>query len=323
MEIWGTTNAYTINSVEAAVGGNTAYTGVFNIGSFPVGSTATVSGFTDGFTANNGTFTIVSCTSTVLTLANAGGLAQNPTLGSGSPPVFPIATSPLTPVYMKLEYGCSATAADPQLSMQFGTGWSSSASGYLTGNVSLTEELFSGAGTIAATECDYCGDGGTFFVANMFRGGAANPGPAIFGWERSIAGLTASAPVYASTYITYLKGYSTAAQWWQQTLFLSGNPAVATRVNYANTITLGAQSSTLIVNGTSPALPVFPLAGYCGNPMTILVGMQTADVVEGTVITCTVYGRTNAYLLTKTTFAGGFGWNSGTSYAVGTRYDSA
>lgn len=325
MEIWGSTNTYAISSVANAVGANTTYTGTFNIGSFPVGSTATISGFTDGTTANNGTYTIVSCTATTLVLANSGGVLQNPTVVSGSPATFPVATSPLTPVYIKMEYGSTTSTTIPMVMMQFGTTWTgSTSSGFLSGNVSLTEQLFLGtAGTQAATECDFCGDGNTFFVAHMFRAGAA-PGPAIFGWERSISGLTASAPVYASTYLTYIRGYNAATTWWQQSLFLSGTPVTAIRVNYGNTLTLANTAQTLIVNATTPALPVFPLLGYCGNPMTILIAQNTTDSVEGGTITCTVYGRTNTYLLSKTTFCLAFGGSGQTvPYAVGIRFDTA
>jgi hypothetical protein len=229
----------------------------------------------------------------------------------------------LTPIYMKLEYGCSATAANPQLSIQFGTGWAVGSSGYLTGNVSLTEQLFNGSGTIATTECDFCADGNNFFVANIFRGGAVSPGPSIFGFERSINGQVSAAPNYTSDYLTYVKGFSASGNWWQQTMYLSGSPVTAIRVNYANTMTLGAATASLIVNNTTPAFPVFPLLGYCGNPMTILIAQQIADTTEGAQQTCTVYGAVHNYLMTKTTFAQAIGGTGQTtSYGVGTRFDA-
>lgn len=60
-----------------AAGGNTAYTGVFDPYSFPVGATAIITGF--GNAANNGSFTVVSCTTTLLTVSNAVGVAQTQT----------------------------------------------------------------------------------------------------------------------------------------------------------------------------------------------------------------------------------------------------
>ena len=107
---------FVVNSAANAVGGNTAYTGIFSPLSFPVGSPATIAGFSSanvystvssvstavsgnttytgvfnilsfpvgssativGFTnpSNNGVFVVVSVTGTTLVLANAFGLAE-------------------------------------------------------------------------------------------------------------------------------------------------------------------------------------------------------------------------------------------------------
>jgi hypothetical protein len=229
----------------------------------------------------------------------------------------------LTPFYLKIEYGNSTTATtDPLMFIQVGTGYSTGASGFLTGNVSLAEQCFNGSGTIAATECDFAGDGSNYLAMNLFRGGAANPGPAIYAIERAISGTVSNAPVYNSAYVTYVKGYAAAGNWWQQSIFLSGTPVTAVRVNYANTMTLGAATASLIVNNTTPALPVFPLVGYSGNPMTVLIAQQEADSTEGTTQALTVYGASHNFIMTKTTFAQAFGGSGQTtSYAVGTRFD--
>lgn len=65
---------FNITSVAAAVAGNTAYTGTFDTISFPVGSTAVITNCTNAL--NNGSFTVVSCTATVLTVANAAGVVE-------------------------------------------------------------------------------------------------------------------------------------------------------------------------------------------------------------------------------------------------------
>jgi hypothetical protein len=64
-----------ISSAANASGGNTVYTGTFDTISFPVGDTAIVTGFVT-HAVNNGSFTVVSVTSTSLTLANAAGVAE-------------------------------------------------------------------------------------------------------------------------------------------------------------------------------------------------------------------------------------------------------
>ena len=66
---------YFITSCGTQSGGNTAYTGVFDPLSFPTGATANITGFVTN-AVNNGSFVVVSCTSTTLTLANAAGVAE-------------------------------------------------------------------------------------------------------------------------------------------------------------------------------------------------------------------------------------------------------
>jgi hypothetical protein len=66
---------FTVNSASNAAGGNTTYTGIFTPTSFPAGSIATISGFVTNL-VNNGTFTVVSCSSTTLVLANGAGIAE-------------------------------------------------------------------------------------------------------------------------------------------------------------------------------------------------------------------------------------------------------
>lgn len=69
--------SFVVSSAANASAGNTAYTGIFTPGSFPTGSLATISGFVT-HTVDNGTFVVVSCTSTILTVANAAGVAETP-----------------------------------------------------------------------------------------------------------------------------------------------------------------------------------------------------------------------------------------------------
>jgi len=64
-----------ITAAGNAAAGNTAYTGTFDPLSFPTGSTAIITGFV-AHTVNNGSFVVVSCTTTTLTVANAGGVAE-------------------------------------------------------------------------------------------------------------------------------------------------------------------------------------------------------------------------------------------------------
>jgi len=66
---------FSITAAANAAGSNTAYTGTFDPLSFPTGSVAQITGFT-AHTVNNGSFVVVSCTATTLTVANNAGVAE-------------------------------------------------------------------------------------------------------------------------------------------------------------------------------------------------------------------------------------------------------
>lgn len=69
--------SYGITSVATAVAGNSTYTGIFTASTFPAGAIATITGFATS--ANNGSFSVVSCTATTLIVANPSGVSQSAT----------------------------------------------------------------------------------------------------------------------------------------------------------------------------------------------------------------------------------------------------
>lgn len=71
---------YFITSVANHVSANTTYTGLFDPYSLLVGDSAVITGFTTA--ANNGTFIIVSCTTTSLVVANGAGASETPAGGA-------------------------------------------------------------------------------------------------------------------------------------------------------------------------------------------------------------------------------------------------
>jgi hypothetical protein len=72
------TATYLLNAAGNTSGGNTTYTGTFSP-TLPVGSSVTISGFTNtGNDSSGGPFTVVSCTSTQLVVNNGGGVAETP-----------------------------------------------------------------------------------------------------------------------------------------------------------------------------------------------------------------------------------------------------
>ena len=80
-------STYALTAASAASGGNTTYTGTFSP-TIPVGSLVTITGFTNA--TNNGTFTVVSCSSTQLIVNNGSGIAEtNPGIAVTAPLTFP------------------------------------------------------------------------------------------------------------------------------------------------------------------------------------------------------------------------------------------
>jgi hypothetical protein len=69
----GTT--YTLSAAANTSGGNTVYTGTFATLP-PAGTSIKIAGFVTHAAQNNGTFTVVSCTSTQLTVTNNAGIAE-------------------------------------------------------------------------------------------------------------------------------------------------------------------------------------------------------------------------------------------------------
>jgi len=71
--------SYTLSAAANASGGNTVYTGTFSptmpVSSSSVTINAVISGFTNA--ANNGTFKVISCTATQLTVTNASGVSES------------------------------------------------------------------------------------------------------------------------------------------------------------------------------------------------------------------------------------------------------
>ncbi len=209
--------------------------------------------------------------------------------------IWSMVAAGLSTVYIKLEYGGGATAANPQLSIQFGSAYVTN-SGVLSGNVSTVEQCFVGTGVATISECDWSGDGQNYFGMFMHRANGTHA--AFLCFERGISGQTNGAPVYSTTnqYITYLVGIPSTT-WHQCSLFLGTGLVNVTsnRLAYGAAVLLFV-AGTQVINNITPALPVFPLVGWCGNPLSVMQAYSVTDTVEGVVVTSTVYGTATNYL---------------------------
>jgi hypothetical protein len=231
--------------------------------------------------------------------------------------IWSMPSSGLTTVYIKLEYGCSATVGDPMFTIQFGTAYVTN-SGVLSGNVSLTESCLKTSAVATSTECDWASDGANWFGMYMWRGNATQSGGFFF--ERGISGQTAGAPVYSTTnqYITWLVNY-TGGTWHQCSLFLGSVGTTNSIRNAWATVPVIFTAGTQIVNNISPAYPIFPSVGWIGNPLSVVQAYSVTDSAEGSTISSTVYGTATNYLVTVNSgFVQSLG-GTASIYAVGLR----
>lgn len=317
MEIWATTHVGTVTTVANASGGNTTYTisPIVNKGVFPVGASITFASC--GNAANNGTFTVVSYDNTtgLLVVNNASGVAGSSLSGT--------ATNALTKFYIKIEYGCTSTQANPELAIQIGNAYSAN-TGVIngSGNFTVVEQVINGTASAVANDMVFSGDGCNYFGTILWRANTSND--CGYFLERSISGTTANAPVYNNAYVTYISvAHSAGIAVAQCSLFLSGGTQTSIREPQgAHTVSFPTNSVvSLSVGGKVPVFPVFPMVGYVGNPMTVVVTMGGPDAVENTTITANVYGASHSYLETKTATFNGFGTGIAAAWGVGMRFE--
>jgi hypothetical protein len=260
---------------------------------------------------SSGTFTVVNGTGVNETHAGTGTVTANSSVPTTQATVtnglYEIwkSNDTLTDFYIKAEYGQCASNV-PGIAFTLGTG--SNGSGTLSGNVSTREFVgYTSATSQGATtmECDFYGTGtdatgGARFGVIMWRTNTGSSG-GFYGFERSLGNTGAA---YATNgYVTHVVGVNPTSGFHQESLFLSGVLANGPRNAAAATVSLG-QATSLIASNNLPCLPVFPLVGWVGNPITIIVALAAADVTEGVTFTKAIYGSgTHTYIPTKATWA--------------------
>ncbi|VVB52824.1 Uncharacterised protein [uncultured archaeon] len=197
----------------------------------------------------------------------------------------------LTSYVVKWSYSAGGGVAGgaPGLSVQVGR--SSDGSGTLV-NATSSFNLTSG-GSIAQ-------EGGTTLYPLFFSGPGNGAGFVAMIWsgsgfpslacvERSISGTVTASPVYNNQYVTLViggaaSGVGTNGFANQVSLFLTGAQILGT--NMTNICTLGSAGMLggtssiyqgLAVAGQALLLPIFPLVGWCGNPLSLLACLQGVD----------------------------------------------
>lgn len=84
-----------------------------------------------------------------------------------------------------------------------------------------------------------------------------------------------------------------------------------------NSTVLGCVNTSgfgLSVNNSIPAIPIFPLVGYVGNPMIGAICMKSQDTADGALVTASFYGTSHTYLMC--TRGGAIAFGPGTSINV-------
>jgi hypothetical protein len=83
----------------------------------------------------------------------------------------------------------------------------------------------------------------------------------------------------------------------------------------SNICTVERALTSLTVNGLTPLLPVFPVPGFLGNPMTMAAAYSQGDApVHDTTTTITLYGATRTYYFTHGTPTGSNTSTAGAPY---------
>jgi hypothetical protein len=239
------------------------------------------------------------------------------------------------PIFFKIEYGTSnAVNGGPNVRVQCGTG--SNGSGTLTGTSAPAVPLFqTNSGTLnkgssTFLNCYFSGDGagarfGMMLWVDDLSGAGGN---CCWGFERS---LSNTGLLYTSQYFTWIvgsHGFSTPV-WQQNSIFVSGSAygsgTPSTTIKGLATVACD-NATTYSYNGRGfPILPVFPMVGYLGNPLTIFVGVPPTDVAATTAsnfaskqTTTQLYGQSMTFLVIK---SNPFNTLAAKTNAGGMRYD--
>jgi hypothetical protein len=217
------------------------------------------------------------------------------------------------PIFVKVEYGFSATS--PRVRVTPGTG--SNGTGTITGAVSAAPwELETNTAAQGATTfpCFFSGDAGEFRMF-MWSSTTVNVG-LLFCIERA----KDSSGNKTTSYFTVLNANANASNAAATSTFQNQQSVLSTSLIgnrdtgiIAPALTNNSGSGSF--NGTVAALPVLPIIGKVGNPMLGVMAVAAADVSDGATVTVTsMYGGTHTYVAAR-----GSGATPGYSLALGHR----
>lgn len=190
------------------------------------------------------------------------------------------------PIYFKIEYGTTNIPnGGPALRVQCGTG--SDGSGTLTGTSMAATNLYAtnsgvtnkGSSTI---NCYFHGDGsGSRLAMFLWADDTSGAAQTAWGYERSLD-INGN---YTGQYFTWVVGqHGFSAPVWSQNSIFAANSVFGSGTPTNTFLGVGGLSTyigsvSLIAMGRGfPLLPIFPVVGFVGNPMTIFIGIASGDV---------------------------------------------
>lgn len=197
------------------------------------------------------------------------------------------------PIYIKIEYGFSAT----QVGVRVTVGTASNGSGTITGAVAtgFSAQLITNNANFNTNQgattfpCYFSGTNGGFRMLMWINGAAT---PFLFAIERSKDATGANTADYFT-----IVWCSSAIR--QQTI--TSALTVTTFETQVIGCTGSANNGTGAFGGTVAAFPIFPLIGKLGNPMLSVMAVIASDVADAATVTvASLYGSTHTYIACKT-----------------------
>jgi hypothetical protein len=310
------------SSVTIASLTHTVLNGTWTIASIPTNTTFTFAITTSNITsvADTGTVAMATAPSSDIAFYNssASPITQ---MGHWIPYNYEVwkSTGPQSatnPIYLKIVYTCAGTnganatttniaAMSPCMIIAVGTnhnGYGTVGGNFFDPtNLGYSEyylQTTSYTTTYANLECDFSGDADNFRMI-MFRNGyALNNG---IPW---VIAIDRARDLYGNTLDTYWTVCTAKLNYAQQASVMK--PAIGGQAGGCfsgwGCISLGGiigNQGHGSFNGTTPAVPVFPLVGVIGQPHLGMMTFYLNDVSDGQVCNVVMYGASHTYLVTK------------------------
>jgi hypothetical protein len=225
------------------------------------------------------------------------------------------------PIYIRLVYTRGTNAVPiPIWHLTIGTGVDSN--GNLTNTVVLTGNAPTNtivvgvatgtAGVATGADMDFSGDADNFRMLSL-RGATVAGLNSMFLVERAktAAGQDSDAFVYIGSCMTNINNTTTSRSAVILKAALGGTIIGQSASGWCGAISNGFNVATsLLTFGSTPPFPVFPMVGFCANPLLGCVGFNRGDVTDGNITAVWLYGQSHNYLICSSSSVAGMALNN-------------